>query len=108
MVNCTSGIVLGLYARRRNKFRQDFTYNKFHFGAFIQIASALGMAACRKMPNPMLTGPLFVLSIGLTSLPAYQEGFREIRNQPDLEYDTSIVRRIGLYCFLGGYVLLFI
>ena len=49
MANTLNAVVFGLYARRRNKFRQDFTYNKYHFGAFTQIASAIGIAASSKL-----------------------------------------------------------
>ena len=35
MVNSFNAVCFGLYARRRNWFRKDFTYNKFHFGVFM-------------------------------------------------------------------------
>ena len=52
MVNTVSAVGIGLYARRRNNFRKDFTYNKFHFGCAVHILSALGIAASAKMPIP--------------------------------------------------------
>lgn len=48
----TSGVqavCLGLYARKRHRFRNDFTYNKYHFGAFVQMFSALGIAGASKL-----------------------------------------------------------
>lgn len=64
------------------------------------------MSASAKMATPYQTGLLFLTAICLTSFPAYYEGFKEIRDLPDSEYDSSIVRRIGIYCLLGGYILL--
>ena len=93
---------------RRNYFRRDFSYNKYHFGVAVQILSASGIAASAKMPVPYQTGLLFISAICLNSLPAYYEGYREIKNIPDSEVDTSIARRIGIYCLIGGYALLLI
>ena len=102
MASTASAVTLGLYAKKRSKFRRDFTYNKYHFGCAVQILAAVGMSASAKMPAPYKTGILFVSAICLTSLPAYYEGFNEIRDLPDSEYDTSAIRRIGIYCLIGG------
>ena len=108
MANTVGAVGFGLYARRRNKFRKDFTYNKLHFGCAVQILSALGMAAASKATLPYQTGVLFVGAICMNTIPAYYEGLLEIRNLPDSEVDTSLVRRLGLYCLIGGYIILFI
>ena len=52
MTSTFTAVALGLYARRRNKFRKDFTYNKYHFGCAVQIMSALGIGASAKMAVP--------------------------------------------------------
>ena len=80
MANTVSAVTLGLYARRRGNFRNDFTYNKYHFGVFTQIFSAIGIAAAGKLTNPLIPGLLFLGAVGLVSFPAYREGFREIRH----------------------------
>ena len=77
MINTVNAVSFGLYAKKRHKFRSDFTYNKYHFGAFIQLFSALGIAATAKMPNPYVPTALFLAAIGTVSLPAYKEGFKE-------------------------------
>ena len=52
MASTASAVALGLYAKKRNKFRKDFTYNKYHFGCAVQILSAVGMSASAKLPVP--------------------------------------------------------
>ena len=107
--NSVHAVSLGLYARRRHKFRRDFTYNKFHFGVFTQLASAFGIAAASKLGSPLIPGLLFLAAIGLVSFPAYSEGFREIRNKPDQDVDESgLMRRAGIYCLLAGWGLIVI
>ena len=64
------------------------------------------MAASVKMPVPYQTGALFLLAVAFTSLPAYKEGFAEIRNDIFEGSDSSYLRRFGLYCFIGGYAIL--
>jgi hypothetical protein len=108
MANTVGGIGVGIYGRHRTHFRNDFTYNKYHFGVFVHIGSALGMASAVKMPTPWHLGSLFLVSIACTSLPAYQAGFREIKNQPDVETDTSLIRRAGLYVFVAAWAILFV
>lgn len=109
IVNSVHAVIVGLYARRRHKFRRDFTYNKFHFGVFIQIGSALGIAAASKFGNPLIPGLLFLSTIGLTSFPAYLEGFKEVRNEPDLVIDEhGTMRRVGIYCFVLGWGLVYV
>ena len=108
MVNSVNAVVLGLYARRRTSFRRDFTYNKFHFGCFMQMAAALGIAASGKLGQPLVPGLLFMSSVVLVSFPAYMEGFAEIRNQPDRVIDEhGYMRRVGIYLALGGWGILF-
>ena len=108
MVSTVHAVCLGLYARRRHKFRNDFTYNKYHFGVFTQLMSALGIAAAGKLANPLVPGLLFLGAIGLASFPAYREGFREIRNEPDLDNEyIGMARRAGIYCLLAGWGVLF-
>ena len=83
MVSSVQAVTVGLYARRRHRFRNDFTYNKFHFGVFTQIISAIGIAAAAKLTNPIVPVALFIAATACTSFPAYREGFKEIRNEPD-------------------------
>ena len=45
-----SAIAMGLYGRHRQHFASDFTYNKFHFGTYLQIFAAVGLFSVRKMP----------------------------------------------------------
>lgn len=78
--NSIHAVCFGLYARRRHRFRNDFTYNKFHFGVFAQLASAIGIGLAAKLSQPLVPGLLFLSAVALTSLPAYSEGFKEIRN----------------------------
>ena len=108
MVNSFNAVCFGLYARRRNWFRKDFTYNKYHFGVFMQMMGALGIAASGKLANPLLPGLLFLSSICLVSFPAYAEGIPEIRNEPDRVIDEhGYMRRAGIYCMLAGWGFLF-
>ena len=67
------------------------------------------MVAAGKLSKPLVPGILFLGAIGLTSFPAYVEGMQEIRNEPDYHVDQSgFMRRVGIYCLLGGYGILFI
>ena len=75
---------------------------------FVQLASALGIAAAGKLARPLVPGLLLMSAIGMTSFPAYVEGFKEIRNEPDMVIDSSgMLRRLGIYCLIGGYAVLF-
>ena len=38
-----SAVGLGLYGRSRTNFIYDFTYNKYHFGVYVQLAAASSM-----------------------------------------------------------------
>ena len=108
MGNSLNAVVFGLYARRRPWFRKDFTYNKYHFGVFMQMFGALGIAASAKLTSPLLPGLVFLTSIALVSFPAYIEGIREVRNEPDRIIDKNgYMRRVGIYCMLAGYGYLF-
>ena len=108
MMNTVNAVTLGLYARRRHRFRSDFTYNKYHFGVFTQIMAALGIAASGKLKKPLFPGLLFMGAVGMTSMPAYLEGIQEIKNEPDYIIDgTGMIRRVGIYCLLGGYAMIF-
>ena len=108
MGSSVHAVCLGLYARKRHRFRNDFTYNKFHFGVFLQIFSAIGIAAAGKLRKPLVPCVCFLAATCLVSLPAYSEGLKEIRNEPDMRIDSSgMMRRAGIYFFIGGWVLLF-
>ena len=75
---------------------------------FVQLASALGIAAAGKLAKPLVPGLLLMGAVGMTSFPAYVEGFKEIRNEPDMVVDSNgILRRLGIYCLIGGYAVLF-
>ena len=100
------GVSMGLYGRKRHSFRSDFTYNKYHFGVIINLGSAAGMAFSAKMAIPYQTGILFLAAIALNSFPAYREGIVEIKDQPDRVESTTLIRKLGLYCFLAGYFFL--
>ena len=109
MGSTVHAVGLGLYARRRHNFRSDFTYNKFHFGVFVQLASAVGLAACSKLASPLVPSGLLLAAIAMVSIPAYKEGFREIRNMPDdIPYDEKgYMRRAGIYALMAAYAMLF-
>jgi hypothetical protein len=44
--------LMGVLGRRRTDFMSDFTYNKYHFGVAVQVASALGVMQCIKLRQP--------------------------------------------------------
>jgi hypothetical protein len=50
---------------------------------------------------------LFVLSMALNSFPAYKEGLREIKNEENTP-TSGLMRKIGFYCMIGGYGLIFL
>ena len=75
-----TALAMGIYGRKRHQFRSDYTYNKYHFGSLIQLASGFGMSMSAKMGKPGQTGIFFVMAIMLNSIPAYREGLREIRD----------------------------
>ena len=60
------------------------------------------------LPKPWQTGGLFLLAIGCASYPAYIEGNREMRNEPAKEGDDGTFRRVGIYCLMVGYGVLFL
>lgn len=100
---------MGLYGRHRQHFASDHTYNKYHFGVYLQLFSAFGLFSVRKMPyrSQMAAYSLFVLSITLNSFPAYKEGLREINNEENTP-SSGLMRKIGFYCMIGGYGLIFL
>jgi hypothetical protein len=106
LFSTVSAIGMGIYGRKRHQFRSDFTYNKYHFGILIQLASAFGMSISARMATPAQTGLLFALAIGLNCIPAYREGLREIRDQPESDASTAFSRKLGFYCFVAGYSIL--
>ena len=70
--------------------------------------AALGIAASGKLKKPLFPGLLFMGAVGMTSMPAYLEGIQEIKNEPDYIIDgTGMLRRVGIYCLLGGYAMIF-
>jgi hypothetical protein len=101
-----SALAMGIYGRKRHQFRSDFTYNKYHFGTFIHLASGFGMSMSAKMVKPGQTGLLFVMAILLNSMPAYREGMREMKDLPENDKSTAFSRKIGVYCFVAGYTIL--
>ena len=76
------GIGVGLYGRRRTNFSNDFSYNKLHFGVFLNITSGGALALCAKQPKPIKVGGFFIATLLLNCLPAYYEGIKDIRNKP--------------------------
>ena len=44
--------LMGVLGRRRTDFISDFTYNKYHFGVVVQVASAVGLLQSIKMKQP--------------------------------------------------------
>eukprot|EP00353_Schmidingerella_taraikaensis_P003508 CAMPEP_0185583170 /NCGR_PEP_ID=MMETSP0434-20130131/21362_1 /TAXON_ID=626734 ORGANISM="Favella taraikaensis, Strain Fe Narragansett Bay" /NCGR_SAMPLE_ID=MMETSP0434 /ASSEMBLY_ACC=CAM_ASM_000379 /LENGTH=104 /DNA_ID=CAMNT_0028202181 /DNA_START=65 /DNA_END=376 /DNA_ORIENTATION=+ len=104
MINSANAVIFGLYARRRNRFRNDFTYNKYHFGVFMQMGAALGIAAAGKLGKPLIPGLLFLSSVCLVSFPAYLEGLAEVRDEPDRVIDEQgYMRRVGIYFMIAGW-----
>ena len=106
LLSTVTAIGMGVYGRKRHQFRSDFTYNKYHFGTLIQLASAFGMSMSARMATPAQTGILFALAIGLNSIPAYREGLREIRDLPENSNSSAFSRKLGVYCFVAGYSIL--
>lgn len=52
MASVTGAVMMGLYGRSRQNFLSDFTYNKFHFGVYVQIITAIGLFKIRKLVRP--------------------------------------------------------
>ena len=106
MVNTVGAIGVGVYGRHRTTYRDDFTFNKYHFGVFLQLFSGFGFAAVSKMPNPHYAGLLFIASIALVSFPAYSDGWRQIRDEEDSGSNNMMMRRIGIYCFMTAWAMI--
>ncbi len=95
---------MGLYGRKRHNFFSDFTYNKFHFGVYLQVVSAVGLFKVRKLipPYRLFGAIMFMGAIAFTSIPAYYEGVKEIHNDP-VDTVPGIIRRCGFYMLVAGY-----
>ena len=48
MLSYSSGLIMGLYGRNRINYSSDFTYNKYHFGVFTNMASGAGFILASK------------------------------------------------------------
>ena len=48
---------------------------------------------------------LFLGAIALNSIPAYYEGYLDIKNE-EYRGDTGMMRKAGLYCLIGGVIVL--
>ena len=108
MASVVTAVAMGMYGRRRTDFMGDFSYNKYHFGVYCHIAAAAGFMQARKLPGSykLLNGCLFTGAVLFNSLPAYYEGFHEIRNEP-VEPSNGLTRRIGFYMLVAGYAVIF-
>lgn len=110
----TSSIGLGLMGRNRINFSSDFTYNKYHFAIAAQLVTGAGLMLTSKL-RPAVAGPftqkactaLFASTIINLCLPSFYEGIQDMRNEP-FEGSTQTQRRIGMYCLIAGYTLLWL
>ena len=100
-----SAIGLGIYGRNRINFSSDFTYNKYHFGMFCNLACGFGLMLSAKMVAPWQSGVFFVSALGNLSVPSVYEGMMDMRNE-DIEGDSSLQRKIGLYSLLLAYAII--
>ena len=110
MLGLATGTIVGIGGRSRTWFMNDFTYAKYHFGVFAHMAAAAGLFHIEKM-HPKVANPtvaLFGCAVILTSLPAYYEGIKEIRNQPIEPLDSrGMARKLGFYLLCTGYFFIF-
>jgi hypothetical protein len=49
-VTLSSGIIVGLWGRKRHKFSTDTAYNKLHIGVLVNICSSVGLYHATKIP----------------------------------------------------------
>ena len=105
LLSYSSGLMMGLYGRNRINFSSDFTYNKYHFGVFTNIASGAGLMMASKTQSPMLAGVCFLSAMINNSLPSFYEGLQDMKDEP-FDSDTSLQRKIGTYSLILGYVIL--
>ena len=113
--SCAASILLGFYGRSRSDFSSDFTFNvrlnrvirkqKYHFGVLTNLLSGGGLYLSAKVPQPWQSSALFLIAIGLNSIPGYYEGLKDMKNNP-YEGDTSLLRKIGFYSLIFGYGLI--
>ena len=73
----------------------------------VNLLSGTGLFLSAKLASPWHSGALFLLATGLNSLPAYREGVRDIRNEPELQTSTTLVRKAGFYCLCAGFMVIF-
>ena len=109
MFGIASASVVGYRGRHRTSFFNDFTYNKYHFGVYLQIFASSSLFMIRKMnPTQRLIGTGLMLSaIAMNSVPAMWEGYHEMKMEP-LPPSSGLVRRIGFYCFVAGGAWIFV
>ena len=105
MASYVSGIGLGIYGRNRINFRSDFTYNKYHFGMFCNLASGFGLMLSAKMVQPWQSGIFFLSALANLSMPSIYEGMMDMKNE-DYTTDFALQRKIGLYSLLIGYAII--
>lgn len=89
MLSYSSGLCMGLYGRNRINYSSDFTYNKYHFGVFTNIASGAGFMMASKTKAPLMIGSCFVSAILNLSVPSFYEGILDMRDEA-MEADTSL------------------
>ena len=52
LASYASSVGIGMYGRNRVNFSTDFTYNKYHFGVFVNIVSGAGLMLSSKTIAP--------------------------------------------------------
>ena len=72
----------------------------------MNLLAGTGLFLSAKVPTPWHTGSLFLLAIGLNSVPAYREGLNDINNEPEITTKTGFMRKAGFYSLCGGFLLL--
>ena len=105
LASYASGFGVGMYGRRRVDFSTDFTYNKYHFSVFTNFLCGAGYMLTSKMKVPIQAGACFHGALIFLSLPGMYEGYKDIKNDP-YEEDTSLFRKFGFFCLLGGYAVI--
>ena len=72
----------------------------------INLLSGTGLFLSAKLASPWHSGALFLLATALNSVPAYREGVRDIRNEPELQGNTTLIRKEGFYCLFAGFMVI--
>ena len=114
LTSYSTAIIVGIYGRSRTNFSNDFVYNvysflilsqKYHFGVLVNFLSGLGLFLSAKVPHSWHCGFLFLGATALASIPAYYEGYKDMKNQ-EIERSTAGYRKLGFNLLVGGFAVL--